>query len=320
MVILLCSSGMLYKNSGIYTFINNTINLFSQLGEEILLYTDATHSNSDFNVIKDYQHLASVCENNIVIANDYISLMWVKDVVSIAKSCYYYTHIGDMFHNNVEFYDFEQSETDEAIEIIKSKKIKILCQTSQIKNGLITMFEDADIYVAGEPLIEMNNDITIPKIKNTALCIMSNLKRKRIDDVVKLCEKLNYNLILITSGQHGYYDLNNMIKNSRIEIKVFSNIDNIYMPLYYSMCDFLIHFSEIEVLPYSIMEALKYIPVFINNDAYWSNFISDEYVHKIDKNDFQYILNNLDKFKNFDYNKYVEETKKQWIQIIKTEE
>lgn len=320
MVILLCSSCMLYENSGIYTFIKNTINLFSKIGEEILLYTDATNVISEANIIRDCEHLISVCENNIIISNDYTSLKWIKDVVHIAKSCYYYTHIGDMFHDKLDFYDFEYAETIEAIDTIKNNKINILCQTYQIKEYLQTVFNNTDIYVAGEPLIEMNDDIFVSKFENTALCIMSNLKRKRIDDVIRICKSLNYSLILITSSNNGYYDINKIAKDASVDVKIFTNVDNSYMPLYYSMSTFLIHFSEIEVLPYSVMEALKYIPVFINNDAYWNNFISDEYVHKIDKNDFKYILDNVDKFKNFDYNKYMEETKKQWSYIINMEE
>lgn len=320
MVILLCSSCMLYENSGIYTFIKNTINLFSKIGGEILLYTDATNVISEANIIRDREHLISICENNIIISNDYASLKWIKDVLHIAKSCYYYTHIGDMFHDKLDFYDFEYAETMEAIDIIKNNKINILCQTYQIKEYLQTVFNNTAICVAGEPLIEMNDDIFVSKFENTALCIMSNLKRKRIDDVIRICKYLNYSLILITSSNSGYYNINKIAKDASVDVKIFTNVDNSYMPLYYSMSTFLIHFSEIEVLPYSVMEALKYIPVFINNDAYWTNFISDEYVHKIDKNDFKYILENVDKFKNFDYNKYMEETKKQWLYIINMEE
>ena len=320
MVILLCSSCMLYENSGIYTFIKNTINLFSKIGEEILLYTDATNVISEANIIRDREHLISICENNIIISNDYTSLKWIKDILHIAKSCYYYTHIGDMFHDKLDFYDFEYAETMEAVDTIKNNKINILCQTYQIKEYLKTIFNNTAIYVAGEPLIEMNDDIFVSKFENTALCIMSNLKRKRIDDVIRICKYLNYSLILITSSNNGYYDINKIAKDASVDVKIFTNVDNSYMPLYYSMSKFLIHFSEIEVLPYSVMEALKYIPVFINNDAYWNNFISDEYVHKIDKNDFKYILDNVDKFKNFDYNKYMEETKKQWLYIINMEE
>lgn len=301
-ITILCFNELLYNSSGINTFITYLKNLMNKL-------------DIDYKVINEIDDdIDFVMKSDIIISNDYFSL---KDMVSFDKykdkvKLVFYTHIGDMIHDKEEFYDFTKELKDESIVLLNNNSnVIIATQTNSLKKELMTIFKN-DIIVLPEPFTKNDNEFTkISNSNKTAITIMSNSKRKRIDRVFEVCSKNNLDLILITGCKKGYYDIPFLINKYNVNTKIFINVPNEFVQMYSSMADVMLFFSEIEVLPYSILENYN-IPIVINSDALWSSKIDIDGLNYI-RDDDHIELSALDKI---DINSYINMSFNLWVKFF----
>lgn len=331
--IIICDSKFLINSSGINTFVKNLCKLFYINKIEYYLYTDYNTKISDIytkNIsIKQTKNIfdtlskLNVNTKYFFIANSLDSLIILDKLSHIYKESkfMYYTHIGDIIHDDFNSYDFSIEDKNLTINIINNNNnISIGTQSYNLYNLLNKKYTNK-IYTLFEPLYIENNINNIKKYKiYDIISIMSNTKRKRIDKIIKLTSKNNFNTLLATYSYYGYYDIRNLCIQNKTNINVVENIFNDYIPEYCMYSDIMLHSSNIEVFPYAILECASYIPVIIDINGLWSNLFPDEYVYKCNFDNNDELLNTIKIAKNnklkFDLNKYMNLCEKQWLEVI----
>lgn len=301
-IIMLCHNTFLMNNSGINTFITHMENMCNELKVDYEIITEnyekIKHNNVYYvsslnNCIEDLYKKYDK-NNNIYIADSLFTLPLLDLLSKTLKGKFiYYTHIGDLLHNDESNFDFSQKDKELTIRILENNtKIIIGTQSEQLRNFLSNTFSKNKVEWLPEPLY-LNNDIYDLKVYDVS-CVMNNSKRKKIPEVINLCNKLNLSLNLITSDIIRYWNIVELIKNKKIN--VLEEVPNDNIPSCISLSKILIYFSDIEVFPYGILESASIIPVIINNNALWGKLFPDEFVYKVDYNNFEEckkIINNL---------------------------
>lgn len=330
-IILLCHNSFLINNSGINTFITHMETMCNELNikYEIITeeYNKVKHNNvyyvTSFNKCIETLYKKYSEENNIYIADSLFTLPLLDLLSKSLKQgkFIYYTHIGDLLHNDIDNFDFTLQEKDLTISLLKNNpKLIIGTQSKQLQELLSNIFSKIRVEYLPEP-VYLNLDTYDLKVYDIS-CIMSNSKRKKIPMVIDLCNKLGLSLNLITSDIIGYWDITNLIKGKKVNI--LTNVPNNNIPSCISLSKILIYFSDIEVFPYGILESASIIPVIINNNTLWGNLFPDKFVYKVDYNNLEeckILINNLleNSIPKMDLKKYQEETINIWKQFMEGE-
>ena len=345
-LVLIVESFFLNNSSGINTFIKNICTLYPN---NTIVVTDCEEDISDLKIYKknnikmiysENMCLASysrdfykkVIINNIskldksleyvFIANSFMTLeILTLDIFKDFKNykLSYYTHIGDLLEpTKKDLHDFKSDEIYDLLNILKNNNIEILTQTNCVKERITNLINKNSI-VLSEPVYLNGLDIKLTK-KDTVLIISSNYKRKRFDLMLKLLSKIDCNIKILCDSINGYYDIYQLLKINNILTKnvvILENVNHSQLKQHIISSKCLLHISDIEVCPYSVLEASIYIPSIINNNSIWSE----------DFKDISYMIdpNNEDRYKNimndilntdiktlFNYNEYMKNCKFQW--------
>lgn len=213
-------------------------------------------------------------DNNIFISNSYSSTkVFEKLVKKYPNSKYFaYTHIGDMFFpDKADSYDFNNDINIQFLNTMKSNDfIKILTQTECMNNALSRIINRDDILTIPEPLY-MDNVYDIGLKDNSILIVCSNYRRKRFDVMLKYIGMIGKPVKILCHNKEGYYDIPKLMSDNGIKrYSVMENLSNSEISFHILSSVMMLHFSDIEVCPYSILEASSFIPVLINNNSEWS--------------------------------------------------
>lgn len=332
-IIMICKNSFLINNSGINTFITHMETMCNELNINYEIITEDTtefnikHDNiyyvSSFNNCIDDLHKKYIEEDNIYICDSLFTLP-LLDLLSksLNKGRFiYYTHIGDIIHDDIDNFDFDIHDKELTINILKNNNnIVIGTQSNNLKNHLSNTFSKEKVICLPEPIYINTEDIYDYKVYDVC-SIMNNTKRKKIPKVIDLCEKLELSLNLITSGLLGYWDMFSIINKTKCKLNVLEKVPNNNVSSCVGLSKILIQFSDIEVFPYSILESASIVPVIINNNALWGNLFPEELVYKVDYNNFEecktlidkLIKNPIPKMNLKEYQKYTINT---WIKYI----
>lgn len=332
-IIMICRNNFLVNNSGINTFITHMETLCDniKIKYEIITenYTEGKikhdnvfYVNSFNNCVKQlYEKYKN--ENNLYICDGLETLELMNDLsfkLNFGKFLYY-THIGDIIHEDKDNYDFSLEEKERTLNILNNNnKIIIGTQSEELKNYLLHTFSNKKVVCLLEPLYINTPEICDFKVYDVC-SIMNNTKRKKIEKVINLCEKLNISLNLISSGLFGYLNMVNILNTTKCKINFLEKVPNSNIPSCIALSKILIHFSDIEVFPYSILESASIVPVVINNNTLWGKLFPDDLVYKVDYNDYDEcnrIINEI--LKNpkpkMDLQKYQKDCETRWKNFL----
>lgn len=350
-VYILCDSTFLNYSSGINTFVVNlfnfihdnftknvylitdkhflNINIYNKLNAEYI-DVDNVSMNSD-KYLKNYsnaiiQHFKNKnnIENSIFIANSLSTTMAIDILSNIYPKNKYisYTHIGDLIHNEYDSYDFPTKEKDEYLNILKKNNNIIVCtQSNNLCNFLKQTYNLKNVQVA-EEISYVNNDLLkFPSLPNNdILIICSNYKRKRLDIMFDAISRTNYNVKLICKNIAGYYDIKKLINKYKIKVNIIQNIPNDKMIIHIKGSKLLLHISDIEFFPYSVLESSFFIPTLINSDTEWGKLFPNELTYKVNSREPEEIAKKIEKYIKLnnlnDYDVYYNKCIKSWKKII----
>lgn len=321
-IICLTDPTNLHNSSGINTFIIHLQKYFLKQGYNFKIITNIDDENlnimnkADLVIINDYQMLSELLKNNL-----------------ITSKILYYTHIGDLFHLNLNEgnLDFPLNTNLEIIKLLQNNpNILIGTQTVQYKNYLMNIFKNNKIYTLYEPLIK-NYKIINQKPKYDIIIISSFYPRKNFNDMLNFIEKYQHKTLILCAVSH---ELQKSIMKRKLShlITVISNVNNNNIDYFIQQSKCLLHLSYVEVLPYALLEATRFIPCIININTKWGqsiNEILNKHIYCIDnpqdvdliEKTFQSMqtFNYNDKITFNNYNKYNQLVSDSWNSFLQTE-
>lgn len=299
-------------------------------------YNRQMHLVISFNKFIDSVKKSAKNSEYIFVTNSYFTTKILHDnmhtinKVFIKNKCFAYTHIGDIFDmSKSDVHDFERSEVDEYVKLLSTEKfkqnIKILTQTKCMMDQLSLLTNNKNIAVVEEPLyLNLNFSIVNDSVKTDEILIIAgNYKRKRYDKMIKLLSIVNKPFKILVGKKVLYYDLEALIKECNIECEytIIENLENDFIINHILMSKMLLHVSDIEVSPYSILESASFIPAIIDNNNIWSRSFDDigHLVNCDDYDEFKRVVDDVYNNKissKFDLNKYTELFEKKWKEVL----
>ena len=360
-IVLMCSNDLLNNNGGINTFFRHFFSMSNFLKLDVTLVTDICRDDFSFsdddlkkiicglpynfneseaeyacpNDEYTYRNIQAdrltklilnhfdVNEEYIFISNCHVSTEALNNLVyKYSKSKFIsYTHIGDLFHEDEDSYDFDNKFVEKYIKTISTNAKIINCTQLEdfipIVNSKTgrndTVFANEPFYDS-EPELFFDNDF-----KSGIIIICANYKRKRLDKMIEILSHLDEPVKIITTAlEHGYYDINRLLSKYKVQGIVLENVPNKDILLHVKMSKLLLHVADIEVCPYSIIESSSILPVAVNGDANWSKAMSN-FVYYISEDPVvaaKEIKELLKAAPKNDYKKYVQEFENQWKNIL----
>lgn len=252
----------------------------------------------------------------------------INEIKKYNSVFYSYTHIGDIFDlNKKDVHDFKIDEVTEYLKILSSdiskQHITILTQTQCMKNRLYDLTKHPNINVIEEPLyLNFDSYLPFPKTEDI-LVIAGNYKRKRYDKMIRLIKLANKPFKIIVGNKKKIYDIEQLIKDNNItqEFQILEELENSFVYNHICQSKMLLHVSDIEVCPYSVLEAASIIPTVINNNNYWSDSFKNicEVIDVDDDEIFLKVINDIYNNKistKFNYIEYVDMFTNKWKNIL----
>ena len=245
------------KNNGIYTFIKNINYLFKNSYNIVVVATNKIDTNNfPFFVTNDIKLLKN---SDLVIINCLESLKKYINL-NIKKNHIFVTHMPDILNDNSETLNL----------LINNKDIVIATLSYNLKKFLKHKLKNKVIKLS---LPCVKKDIIFKNKTNNILIISSQEKRKNYELMLR---SLSYQDNKIKIICQKTIDLISLVKKNNIKYEILSNINNDIIPTIIYNSKLLIHMSESEVYPYSILESLAYnIPVILNKNSIWCKCFDD---------------------------------------------
>lgn len=348
-VYILVDAGFLNNSSGINTFVKHVINMFiNELNVNIKLITDDKniilsndcYCNIDIITCEKFMQTLTmntplgnqrfisekikkaVLDNiypdveNIFIANSYSTTLTLINIMNIYKKSRFitYTHIGDIFSPELEnSFDFSSEITNAYLELLKNnEKLEIFTQSEIMKKQLFKVLksENLNIEVVTMPIFVDFSYDDFDKY-NDIIIICSNYKRKRFDKMFKFLEGTELKVKILMHDTKGYYNIEELCKQYKINVDIYKDIPNEYVQLHICSSKMLLHFSDIEVYPFSILESSFFIPVVINNAEWCKSFEEIAILVDYDTN-YNKIVSELETKPTNNYKKYKSKFLRDW--------
>lgn len=350
MYLILCDSTFLNNSSGINTFVRH---LYSNRSKEhaVRIITDDVFINkneySECNmdyidiefmsmdeinyidkysqamskyIIKNYNHNEQI----IFVANSLATTKVLDNISSefINSKFITYTHIGDLLHDDILNYDFPEKDKKEYIKIVnENDKIFFGTQSENLKNYINTLTPNK-VMTLLEPILGIEKTVLDLQFDNI-LIICSNYKRKRLDQMLSIAGAVGKPTKIILGKIDGYYDIVELAKKHKVKIQILQNIPNKEIMFHVKNSRVLLHISETEFFPYSILESAFHIPCVINSDTNWGKLFPDDMCLKINNRNLnEYVetikllyTNNYELKSN--YYSYMIECNEQWDNLSK---
>lgn len=238
-----------------------------------------------------------------------------------------YTHIGDiMCPNNVDLLDFGDDITLNYIRLLKHLPFSVGTQTLASQKALDKMHLKSKPLLLPEPYYEPQSFYKTPSGTRGVLIVSSNYERKRFDlmfeilsitglPVTVVCglakrkkDQKSLRQMAMDAGVQGYRQINDLPNDLMVDIIKQHRV--------------LLHMSEIEVMPYAILEASSHIPCIVNKNAPYTDGIPGSVV-KIDPDDMYECVSTIMEvygdtyeYLSFDSREYVADCEQIWSEFL----
>lgn len=208
-----------------------------------------------------------------------------------------YTHIGDIMDpDNTDILDFTDEVVRDFISLLSDHDIPIGTQTASSKRALKTVLRRDGISILPEPFY--TPEMTYRTVNGTkgVIIVSSNYKRKNFD---KMFEALAITGLPVTvvCGSDVNPENGKTLKQMAMEagvqqFRIMRNVPNRYITSIISSHRVMLHLSDIEVMPYALLEGSVHIPCIINGVAPWSQDIPVPHI-PVDPNDLMEVVTRL---------------------------
>lgn len=350
MYLILCDSTFLNNSSGINTFVRHLYaNRTNKHDAKIITdgvfinkneYNDCNmdYINMDFMSMDEIgytdkysqimtQHILDNYDCNkeiIFVANSLATTKVLNNISSkfINAKFITYTHIGDLLHDDITNYDFPEKDKQEYIKIVnENSKIFFGTQSENLKNYINTITPNK-VLTLPEPILGIDKSVLDLQFDNI-LIICSNYKRKRLDQMLNIAGKIGKPTKIILGKIDGYYDIIELAKKYKVKIQILQNIPNKEIMFHVKNSKVLLHISETEFFPYSILEAAFHIPCIINSDTKWGELFPENMCFKINNRNYDEYVDTIkllyknDYINKPNYHSYMLECDNSWDDLSK---
>lgn len=271
--------------------------------------------------------LAGYCEEFdpiMVVSHSYATTKVLKALKTKSRKVAY-THIGDIMDaNNTELLDFSSDLTRAYIELLSTLDFEIGTQTTSSKEALEALMPEAKVTLLPEPFY-------VPKVvyqtadkRKGILIISSNYDRKRFDKMFEIIAITGLP-VTVCAGYtgEGEHELEAMAKAAGVQgFRLLKNVPNDYLTGIIRQHKVLLHLSEIEVMPYAILEASVHIPCVVNGNAKWAQGDLPCPVTKVDIEDiFDCVMKITEaygdsfEYRGLDVDAYSQNAEKVWLGV-----
>lgn len=355
---ILCDGYFIGSGSGINTYIRHLSRMFIEMGYDVHLITDTpigeklTSMNyqkmgvhvhpptqKTYNEVRphtidfEYDYVANeflvyaiefVKEYNPIamFANSYGTSVAIKNIPNYNGKTGLITHIGDVMSPSFEsVWDYQPDVTGAFLSEIDNDDIDLICQTEGVKKTHLRVLKNrTNAVVCHEPLY-VNANFQLRKERNGVIVVAGNYKRKKIHDVIRMCGKAGLPLTIITNRNACDFDDDLDIACIRygVEFDIIENIANDFVIPHIKSHRLMLHMSDVEVCPYSIIEAMPFIPCVIKKDVPWTDGFYPEYTIKVDIDDIDVLkeaYENYDQYPTIDLVEYQKECKASWVRYL----
>ena len=257
---------------------------------------------------------------SLVLANSYVTTQAITaiDMGDCKKATQ--THIGDVMSlDHKDKWDFSTSQ--DFIDLLNSDKVDLICQTDGVRTKHLEVLDKrTKAFVCHEAYFESNFTHQLRKVREGAICIAGNYKRKNIEQVIDLCAQAHIPLTILTTCKDSpdRISLDLYAKQEGCKFNIIEKLGNQFVTSHIKSHKIMIHMADIEVCPYSVIEALPHIPCIIKDDVPWTHNFFKQAI-KIEKDDYKAVLevyNNSEKYDTLDLKEYQETAWKQWSTYI----
>lgn len=237
--------------------------------------------DSNIKLIKDLKEYLHTHNPKCIFSNGFNSTnLLVKNLDYIRDKniqFFTYTHIGDILALDLSesFLDFTKQEVIDHVKLLRENNIPVATQTEGLKEQVKTILPDNRIDVLPEPFYSTGKRYTYTTEDESygVLAISSLSPRKNIDLLLEIIGVTGLPLTLSTKVKDKAQEKEIYDKAANYGVQKFiilNNVPNEYISCVIRRHRCLVHLSVIEMLPYSILEALPHIPCIINGNANWS--------------------------------------------------
>lgn len=284
---------------------NSNVNFHYIKNTDVMYRSDYFETETQYNEVSNLfaGYMKEYLINNkpkLILANSLSTTKCIYDISDILDSLNIkhvaYTHIGDLLdQNKKDMYDFTEADVVRYLDIMDKPNMTIGTQSDRFIPKINKILKNnKNIMYLPEPYYEPSDSINIDFEKDGIIIISGNYKRKNYKDMLYIVGKMNVPVtILCANYRNGYYDIENLIIENNIKTyNIIDNLYNDYVPMMISRHKMLLQLSEIEVFPYSVLEAAHKIPCVINGSSEWGECFLDE-CYKMNTSDIDGELNNL---------------------------
>ncbi|EJL8716073.1 hypothetical protein Q9X98_004261 [Vibrio parahaemolyticus] len=266
---------------------------------------------------------------SLVVSHSYASTLALDsmndefDALGIPRIAY--THIGDIMSPDSNFTDFSSDLVIDYLRLLKDIKFEIGTQTIGVKSQLESLIPEANVKLLPEPFYEPRVVYRTTNGTKGVLIIGSNYERKNFDLMFEILAITGLPVTVVCGqdlGRDGR-TLKEMAHEAGVQgYRQLTNVPNDFLPGIIRQHRVLLHLSDIEIMPYAILEASVHIPCVVNGNAPWSKDFPCPHI-KVDPNDIFECVQTLSEaygdtfeYRGLDVDEYAKNCEEAWLNEI----
>jgi hypothetical protein len=248
------------------------------------------------------------------------------EVKELVPNVVAYTHIGDiMDENNIESLDFGSELTLKYINLLNEIEFPVGTQTQASHVALSHFVEPESVKLLPEPYYEGQTYYATPDNTKGVLIISSFYDRKRFELMFEVLGIAGLPVTVVTGldEKDGVTLRELAIKNDVQGYRQLNNIPNEFLNGIIKQHRCLLHLSDIEVMPYAILEASAHIPCVVNGNAPWAREELPCPVYRVDVDNLFECVSTLVEvygdtfeYKAFNVENYAESVLSAWSELV----
>lgn len=326
------------NKNGVYTFMKHFIKLMNDIGITVdVASTNYFNNILDLHGLNFKQHYVLekeyFCDNTIanwtdviskytesyqvdlIVTNSFMTASAIEKL-GLEDNSIIYTHLSEVLDEKNYSH---HPESKQYRRFMSNTNMKIVTQSKElaIEFGKIL---NKEVMCAYEP-IYYTDTINIFK-KNGIIVIGTNDKRKNYETMLRYIGLLDIPVTMICNNAN-ITNLHSIVSKYNIsQYRIIESIHNDMIGNMISQHKLMLHFAELEVCPYVLLEGMKHIPCIINGNSKWGrSFFSPAIKIDISNEEaslelINNIYNNYEEYELFDNVSYMDICKKQWINIL----
>ena len=225
---------------------------------------------------------------------------------------YAYTHIGDLLDVENPLGDISRADARSYLALLGEITYPIATQSISTQERLSALLPDKEVVVLPEPYY---TDDCKERGKEGLLIIGSHARRKRKDLMLRAAAETGLPVTVVASWA-GDFD-KHIKKAGIVDCTLLIGQTNDKVMELIKTHRVLLHFADLEFMPYSILEASPHLPCLVSNKAEWCKGELPCPVTKVNTTDaVQEIMGAyIGNYVGFDTSAYIQEFEGKWLNL-----